>query len=225
MDRYDTSVDVGGDGFFQNGGMEAEGAGCAFEFHSAVAADEVESIGPTGVGGFDSVAQVIDNGRDFNAQFADAAFGDGGPFLKSLGIDEDHVVADVAGHLPDVAGMSFANIDDIERHPVLVRFVELVERGNLPAKGWSSIAAEDEDDGIFVAKGREPRRRGALQRFKREVGRGVAGLKMAGARVHPQSFEGQDQEGNGPGHFRHDSAEGIGRLAHGEGEAGHKEGP
>src|ERR1035437_2862080 len=193
----DTSVDVRADGFFESCGMEAEGARRAFEFHYAVTADEIEAIGPTGVGFFDSIAELIDECGDLDAEFADAAFGDSGPFFKSLGVDKNHVVADVAGHLPDVAGMGFADIDDVELYPVLVLFVEFVERGNLPAKGRSSIAAEDQDDGILVAEGRELHVGGAVERFEGEVGGGVAGLKMAGAGVHPQSFERKDHEGDG----------------------------
>jgi len=220
-----TSVDVGSDGFFEGCGMEAEGAGWAFEFHHAVTADEEEAIRPPGVGFFDSISEIIDEGGDVDAEFADAAFGDGGPFFKSLGVDQDHVVADIAGHLPDVAGMSFADVDNIKLYPVLVLFIEVVERGNLPAKGRSSIAAEDQDDGAFIAEGREPHRRGPVERFEREIGCGVAGQKMAGSGVHPQSFEGKDHKGDGPGHSRHEGAEGLRRLTHGEGESGDENEP
>src|SRR2546422_6309132 len=39
-----------------------------------------------------------------------------------------------------------SDIDHVERHLVLVPLVKLVERGNLPAKRRSSVAAKHQDD-------------------------------------------------------------------------------
>jgi hypothetical protein len=40
--------------------------------------------------------------------------------------------------------MSFSNVDNEERHSIFVLLIQFVERGNLPAKWWSSVAAKDQ---------------------------------------------------------------------------------
>ncbi len=71
-------------------------------------------------------------------------------------IREDDPVMNVTRHLPHVAGMRFDNVDHIESHSLFVLCVQFVELGNLPAKGRSSIAAEDEHHGPLAAQRREP---------------------------------------------------------------------
>jgi hypothetical protein len=44
--------------------------------------------------------------------------------------------------------MRFLDVHDIKRHAIPVLLIQLIERGNLPAKGRSSIAAEDQDNGL-----------------------------------------------------------------------------
>ena len=45
--------------------------------------------------------------------------------------------------------MSFADIDDKKPYAILVLLIEIVERGNLPAKWRSSVAPENQDDGLL----------------------------------------------------------------------------
>jgi hypothetical protein len=123
---------------------------------------------------------------------------------------------DITRGLPGVAGMRFADIDDVERGTVLELLVEDVELGNLPAKGGSSVAAEDQDHGLLIAKGRQFHWRRAVYRLEGEVRGGVADFEMAGAGVHPEMLEGEHHEREGR-HFRHDLSESVGGLAHGDG--------
>jgi hypothetical protein len=134
---------------FHVGWGESVGAGGAFEGDFTVAINYVEAVGPSGVGGFDAIAQIVDYGWDVDSQFAYTAFSHGGSFLKCSRIGEDDLFADVDRHLPGVAGVRFADVDDQELGAILVLRVKIVERGNLPAKGWSSVAAEHEDDGAL----------------------------------------------------------------------------
>jgi hypothetical protein len=53
-------------------------------------------------------------------------------------------------HLPDVAGMRFGDVDHQERDLLSVLLVELVESGNLPPEGRSSVAAEDEHNRLAL---------------------------------------------------------------------------
>ena len=76
--------------------------------------------------------------------------------------------------------MGFLDVDDVERDAIVVGAVEAVERGNLPAEGGSSVAAEDEHDGL-AAMGGEFHAGGIVGSGQVEVGSGVAGLERAGA--------------------------------------------
>ncbi len=81
----------------------------------------------------------------------------GGSNLFALGgagrVLKNHAFLHIALRLPKVARVRFINIDDVERGAAAVLLVELVERGNLPAKRWSSVAAKDEHHGLLAAKG------------------------------------------------------------------------
>ena len=97
----------------------------------------------------------VDQGGHRDVEFPHAggshlfALGSGGGVLKN------HAFLDVALHLPKIAGMRFVNVNDVERDTLAVLLVELVERGNLPAKRRSSIAAKNQYDRLFATKGRE----------------------------------------------------------------------
>ena len=52
--------------------------------------------------------------------------------------------------------MRLADVDDEERRVVPVALVHRVEGGNLPPEGRSGVAAEDQDDGLLAAEGRQP---------------------------------------------------------------------
>lgn len=76
-------------------------------------------------------------------------------FLVRGGVHEENVVSDVALHLPHVAGMGFSYVDDIEPNLASELCIELVERGSLPAKGWSRVASEDKNHGADATQRRE----------------------------------------------------------------------
>ncbi len=51
--------------------------------------------------------------------------------------------------------MSFIDINNIERYTILVFPIQLIERGNLPAKRRSSVTTEHENDRLLTAKARQ----------------------------------------------------------------------
>jgi hypothetical protein len=55
-------------------------------------------------------------------------------------------------HLPNIARMRLIDVNNEERYPIFVLLIQLVERGNLPAKGRSSVTAEDENNRFPAAK-------------------------------------------------------------------------
>jgi len=127
---------------------------------------------------------------------------------------EDYLVLDVALHLPDVAGMRFEDVDHQERDAISILIVELVEGGNLPPEGRSSVAAENEDNRLLCREGGKLNAPALIQLQEIEIGGGIAWMQFAGALVSPESLEGKGEEDGGSWHVRHDAREGLGRLAH-----------
>jgi hypothetical protein len=204
-----------GEGSAEVVGFEAEGAGRAFEDDTVVGIDEVKSVGPSGVGAFGGVAELVEHSGELDAELANAGAGDDGALFFVLRAGEDHVVFDVALHLPDVAGVGFEDVDRQERDLAVIVVVEFVESGNLPPEGRSSVAAEDEDNWLLGGERGELDGLALIELEEREVGRGVAGAEFPSASVGPEGFEGQAQEHDGGGHARHDAAEGFRGLVHG----------
>jgi hypothetical protein len=138
---------------FQFVGFEAEGAGFALVDYLALVIDEVQAIGPAGVGGLGGITELIENGGQLDSELADAGPGYERAFFFALGAGEDNLVLDIALHLPDVAGMRLGDVNDQECDLIVVFIVELVEGRNLPPEGRSSVASENEYDGLVGIQG------------------------------------------------------------------------
>lgn len=95
---------------------------------------------------------VVEDGRDADLQLGQANVGEVAALVNAGRLGVDDLVLQVVFDLPGVAGMGFLNVNDVEGRPILVLIVKLVERGNLPAKGRSSVAAEDEHNGLLPAE-------------------------------------------------------------------------
>ena len=85
--------------------------------------------------------------------------------------------------------MRFQNVDHEERDFAVVVVIELVEGGNLPPEGRSSVAAEYQDDRRVGGEGGELDAISFVEFEEREVGSGIARAKFAGAFVGPESFK------------------------------------
>jgi hypothetical protein len=60
----------------------------------------------------------------------------------------ENIVFDIGLRLPDIAGMGFLDIDCIKCRLALILLVQLVELGNLPAEGRSSVTAKYQHHGL-----------------------------------------------------------------------------
>ena len=132
--------------------MKAERAWTALINHPSIFINQIDPIGPAGINLLGSVVEVVDKRRKFDPKFAHAHPCHPSAFFHALGTREYDLVADVTLHLPDVAGMRFQNVNSVEIYALTVFIVELVEGGNLPAKWWSSVTAEDEHYRLGVSK-------------------------------------------------------------------------
>ena len=195
-------------------GIEAEGAGPALVKHLASGGDQVHAVRPAGVGRFDAVVEPIDECGEFDSEAAHAGASDIEAFGFVFGAGEEHVIAQVRLHLPDIGGVRFKDVDGVKRDLVPVLLCEFVQGGNLPPKGRSSVAAEDKHDGLRRPQRAELQRVFGFECLDAEVGSGVAGIYMAEASLRPHGFK-RKQEIRRHGHVHHHAAEGLGRLMHG----------
>ena len=74
-------------------------------------------------------------------------------FIVILRTGKDDRIADVALHLPNVAGVRFQDIHGVECHPASILLVQLVKGGNLPPEWRSGVAAEDEYNRLLLPEG------------------------------------------------------------------------
>jgi hypothetical protein len=114
-------------------------------------------------------------------------------YLLTLGggcrVPKQHAILNIALHLPNIGWMRFGDVDHVESDAIFVLLVELVERGNLPAKWRSSVAAEDQHHGLRAAEGRHSHIARTIEQGKREIRREIADSDMPGASAFPHGLE------------------------------------
>ena len=92
-----------------------------------------------------------------------------GALVLGFGIGEEHLLSQVDGQLPAVSGVSLLDVDDEEIDLIAVPAVELIESGNLPPEGRSSITAEDQHHRLTRQTPGKPDASPAIIRFKVKV--------------------------------------------------------
>ena len=189
--------------------MKPEGAGLAFVGNSSIRLNQIHTIGPAGVCRLDLIVEAIDQSGELDVQLAHAGAGHGCALLLIARAAEEHVVADVALHLPDIGRMSLKDIDGVEIDLALVLIGKLVQGGNLPPKGRSRIAAEDENDWLAGPEACQPYRRLVFKIFHFEVRGRAAHTERSAARLRPHGLKGKEEIG-GHRHARHDLSELLG---------------
>ena len=124
--------------------MEAKRASFALERNAPAAVDQIEAIRPARVGRLHSIIQTIYERGELDLQASHT----GACYRYALGhvarAAKKHLIPDVALHLPDIRRMGLKDVDRVEIDLSLVLLRKLVQGGNLPPEGRSSVAAEDE---------------------------------------------------------------------------------
>ena len=151
--------------------------------------DEVYTVRPARVCLFGGVAKLVEYGRKLDPQFANASACHQCALFLSPGAGKDDLVLDIALHLPHVAGMSFRDVHNNESDLALVLIIKLVQGGNLPPEGWSSVASENHHYRLsFVQLGQVDGP--TLVEFREcEIRSGIAHLNRAGACPSPKRLE------------------------------------
>ena len=171
--------------------LEAEGAGAALVGDAAVEADDIQPVGPGGVGELGRVIHAVDQSWDVDLHFADAGVSGGAAFGEILVMRQLDLGLHVILGDPAVQRVRLADIDEEEFRLLFVFLVEFVERGNLPAEGSSGVAAEDQHHRLLTPeRGKRDLLRLLLlvfnARLERKVRCRVAHLQVASARQVPQ---------------------------------------
>jgi hypothetical protein len=108
-------------------------------------------VGPAGIGSFGRIAKLVEHGRKFDPKFPYASPSDECSFFFSLRAGKNHLVFDIALHLPYVTGMCFGYVHNQEHDAPAILFVKLIKGRNLPPERRSSVAAEYQNHGLLSA--------------------------------------------------------------------------
>jgi len=126
--------------------MESEGARFALIENASALADQVEPVRPTGVSRFDLIVDAVNQCRKLDAQLPHARASDKRSLQVILRTTEEHFVAHVGPHLPNISWMRLEDIDRVEADLVAILFGELIQGGNLPPKWRSGVTAKHQDN-------------------------------------------------------------------------------
>jgi hypothetical protein len=122
-----------------------EGAHSAAISDAAGFVDDVEALGPGGVGVVSGVVDVVYAEGNGIVEALDEIVGDGYALSESFRLGVADVVFYVGLHLPFVGGMGFADVDSQEVCVIFVVVVNLHHVTDVAAERRSSVAAEDDD--------------------------------------------------------------------------------
>jgi len=124
--------------------MVVEGAHSACVGNLALLVDDVDALGPGGVGVVRGVGHVVDAERNRIFLALDEVVGDGDALFESFGLRVADVFFDVGLHLPFVGGMRFAHVDGQKVSVILIVVVDLNDIADLATEWRSSVATEDD---------------------------------------------------------------------------------
>jgi hypothetical protein len=132
--------------------MEAKRASLALERNASAAIDQIEAIRPASVRRLHSIIQTIYERGELDFQASDTGAGYRYALRHVARAAKQHLIPDVALHLPDIRRMGLKDVDRVEIDLSLVLLRKLVQGGNLPPERRSGVTAEDENDWPLLPK-------------------------------------------------------------------------
>ncbi len=127
-------------------GIVMEGTHAAAIGDTAGFVNDIEALGPRGVGVVRRVVHVVDAESDGIVESLDEVISDGNALGKRFRLGVADVILDVGLHFPLVSWMGFANVHGEKVGMFLVVVVNLDHVTDVAAEGRSSVAAEDDDE-------------------------------------------------------------------------------
>jgi hypothetical protein len=100
--------------------MKAEWSWLALIENATIGCDQVHTVRPSGVGGLHLVVEAIDDSGKFDAQSAHTGTRYRGALFLVAGAAEQHLIPNIALHLPHVGGMGLQDVDRVEINLALV---------------------------------------------------------------------------------------------------------
>ena len=173
------------DGLFEMLRRKTEGTCGCLENHPAIGSDQIEAVRPARIGALGAVFDSVEDRGDADSQVPHARRGGFGALSIRPRRRIEDVVSHIRGHVPKIGGVRLLNVDDIKSDAVAILIVQFVERGNLPAKWRSGIAAENERHRASAVLRRKLDGAAVVERGQFKIGSRVAGLQIARAGGHP----------------------------------------
>ena len=145
--------------------------------------DNIEALGPGGVGVIGGVGEVVDTKRNGVVEALDEIVGDGDALRESLRLSVADVVLHVRFHLPFVRRVSFAHVNGQKVSVLFIVVVKLHHVTDVAAEGRSSVAAEDDDQRAAASAFANVEMIGAIESHEPRVGSVVADFQIAAVHV------------------------------------------
>jgi hypothetical protein len=165
------------------GGIVVEGAHAAAVGDVAGFIDDVEALGPGGVGVVGGVVHVVDAEGNRELEALGEIVGDSQALRECFRLRVTDVIFEVGFHLPLVRGMRFADVDSQKIGVIFIVVVDRNDVANLAAKGRSSKTAEDENERAGAGAFANMKMIFAVERDQARVGSDVADFQRAAVHV------------------------------------------
>jgi hypothetical protein len=122
--------------------LEPKRPGLALVSDSPAAIDQIKPIRPGRISILRSIVYRVYEGRKFDAKLGRAGSREVYSFVIILRVPVDYILSLVYRQLPFIARMCLFDVNQKEFGPILILMIEIVERGNLPAKRRSGVTAK-----------------------------------------------------------------------------------
>lgn len=160
-------------------GIVVEGPHAAAIGDAAGFIDDVEALGPCGVGVVGGVAHIVDAEGDGIVKTLDEIIGDSDALGEGFRLGVANIIFDVGLHFPLVGGMSFAYIHGQEVRVNFIVVENLHHVADVAAERRSSVASENDDERASAGAFADMEMRGAVEGEEAGVGSGVSDFKIA----------------------------------------------
>jgi hypothetical protein len=145
--------------------------------------NDVNSLGPRGIGVIGGVAHVIDSEGQSELESFDEIVRDHHALFQRFRLRVTNVVFEIRFHLPFVGGMRFANVNGQKIRALFIILVNLNDVAHLAAKRRSSKTPEDENEWTIVRTFANVKTAEAIQRDDARVRRVAADFQRAAMHV------------------------------------------
>ncbi len=136
--------------YFQLFRFKSKGARFALVRDTALRVDQIDTVRPARIRPFRRIAKIVEHGWKLYPKFPHAGPSDEPAIFLGFRAGKNHLVLNVALHLPNVAGMRFRNVNNQKSYAPAILLVEFIEGGNLPPERRSSVTTEYQNHRLLL---------------------------------------------------------------------------